>query len=74
MSVRFGAERDLIEAGLSEAAGWRALWGLLLCRPARDAGQDQLRGDPSGLSGMAPALPSAMRGTRDRSVGRRGHG
>jgi hypothetical protein len=36
-------EHDLIEAGLSEAAGWRVgLWGLWLCRVVQGSDVDAL--------------------------------
>jgi hypothetical protein len=44
-------QRDLIEAGLSEAAGWQVrLWGLCLWRQVRDAESADAREDIDGRS------------------------
>ena len=49
--VSSGTRRDLIEAGLSEPAGWRArLWGLCLRRPVRDGTAAEVGEDLDGLS------------------------
>ena len=53
--------RDLIEAGLSEPAGWLgALWGLWLCRLVGDADHDLLDGDQLGVAEIAPAVGTVM--------------
>jgi hypothetical protein len=38
-------DRDLIEAGLSEPAGWQVLWGLCLWRLVRGARSAEARQD-----------------------------
>ena len=49
-----GPKRDLIEAGLSEPAGWRArLWGLCLRRSVRDPASGEARNDLGGLIAMS---------------------
>src|SRR5665809_116339 len=46
-----GRDRDLIEAGLSEPAGWRAgLWGLCLRHSVRDRPSAEAREDVDGLT------------------------
>ena len=47
-------DRDLIEAGLSEPAGWRArLWGLCLRRSVGDPASGEARNDLGGLIAMS---------------------
>jgi hypothetical protein len=49
-----GTKRGLIEAGLSEPAGWRArLWGLCLRRSVRDLASGEARNDLGGLIAMS---------------------
>ena len=54
LNGRDGTQRDVIEAGLNEPAGWRArLWGLCLRRSVRDPASGEARNDLGRLIAMS---------------------